>query len=355
MKRIICLIESLVSGGAERQMVGLAIMLKKAGHDVEVWTYQPNDFYRHWLDEANVTYRFVKEAQSKSKRIPALLNQAKKWNPDVVISYLETANIVACLMKILGLRSQLIVSERVTSQFDDWRKKIRFGLYRRADWIVPNSHSQENFIARHYPRLMPKVRTITNFTDTDYFSPIQKDDLSEICSMICVGRIAPEKNILCFLDVVKRLKFDGKRIKIDWYGHKEGEYAEECLKKVRELGVEDMIAFHEAVKDIRDKYRQADVFCLPSLFEGFPNVVCEAMSCGLPVLCSRVCDNPSIVEEGVNGFLFDPTNVDEMTQVIEHFLDSSKERRIEMGLMSRKRAIEMFSMDSFIRKYLELL
>lgn len=55
-------------------------------------------------------------------------------------------------------------------------------------------------------------------------------------------------------------------------------------------------------QSIEVEYRKADVFCLPSLYEGYPNVVAEAMSCGLPILCSNVCENPYIVEEGAMAF-----------------------------------------------------
>ena len=50
--KVLCLIENLGSGGAERQMVGLAALLKERGHDVTVLTYYPDDFYKHVLDEA---------------------------------------------------------------------------------------------------------------------------------------------------------------------------------------------------------------------------------------------------------------------------------------------------------------
>ena len=52
-----------------------------------------------------------------------------------------------------------------------------------------------------------------------------------------------------------------------------------------------------------------DAFCLPSFKEGYPNVIVEAMSCELPVLCSKICENPVIVEDNINGFLFDPHNI----------------------------------------------
>ena len=68
-KKIICLIEDLCSGGAERQLTGLAVLLKEQGYDVEVWCYYPNNFYLQTLVDGNVPYRYIPKAESKKKRI----------------------------------------------------------------------------------------------------------------------------------------------------------------------------------------------------------------------------------------------------------------------------------------------
>ena len=97
------------------------------------------------------------------------------------------------------------------------------------------------------------------------------------------------------------------------------------------------------------------MFCLPSLYEGFPNTLCEAMSCGKPVLCSRVCDNPSIVSEGKNGLMFDPTNEGDMANTIKRFFDLPLVEKEKMGKMSRDISEKIFSEVSFIRKYIEII
>ena len=79
------------------------------------------------------------------------------------------------------------------------------------------------------------------------------------------------------------------------------------------------------------------------------------MSCGKPVLCSRVCDNPNIVNEEENGLLFNPLDVDDMAAVIKHYLDTPLEKRMGMGQKSREIALKLFSKDSFIQKYKSLL
>ena len=353
--RLLCLIESLGPGGAERQMSGLAILLRRSGHDVKVVTYYPQDFYRASLNEAGVDYCYASNAQSKFKRIGVLYKITKDYKPDAIIAYLPTAELIACVIKMLGIKTKLIVSERNTTQKNNFQEFVRFSIFRlAADWVVPNSYMQESFIKTHYKRLMKKVRVITNFVDTEVFKP--KGSIENLSlRILCVGRVFPQKNVYRFLDSVKLLKERGYSFRMDWFGNHSGQYAEQCISKIKELKIEDLFVFHDTSLDIIEEYQNSDVLCLPSLYEGFPNVVCEAMSCGLPVLCGRVCDNPRIVTDGENGFLFDPLDVNDIADKIQHFFSLSEEERKEMGRRNRNKAIELFSKDVFLNRYQELL
>ena len=79
------------------------------------------------------------------------------------------------------------------------------------------------------------------------------------------------------------------------------------------------------------------------------------MSCGLPVICSNVCDNALLIENGKNGFMFDPNDVDDMASKIRIMLFFSIKKLQEMGSYSRRLAEEKFSKDSFVEKYLKLI
>lgn len=108
-------------------------------------------------------------------------------------------------------------------------------------------------------------------------------------------------------------------------------------------------------QSIEVEYRKADVFCLPSLYEGYPNVVAEAMSCGLPILCSNVCENPYIVEEGVNGFLFNPESPENIATAIHKMIGLTKTERQEMGIRNRILCLERNTEDAFLKSYVKLI
>lgn len=357
MSRILCLIENIGPSGAERQITNLAVLLRKQGHEVEVAYYVKKEFYLPFLMENDVTGCYLENASGLVRRFVVLRKHIREYKPDTIISYSASPSMIACLLKLLGAKFNLIVSERNTTQKIDGRIKSKFFLYRWADHIVPNSQSQGAFIDTHYPNLSKKVKVITNFVDTDLFVPERAtvNKAGEL-KMICVGRLAPQKNILRFIEAVAKLKAKGCRFRIDWYGQDfKNDYSQKCYGLVANNGLEDMFFFHPQSSEIIRLYQESDIFCLPSLYEGFPNVLCEAMCCGLPVLCSNVCDNPRIMQDGVNGFLIDPHSADDMAIKMEKMIGLSEAERGRMAGRSRKIALNLFSSEVFIDNYLQIL
>lgn len=354
MKKVLLLIDSLGSGGAQRQMVGLSTLLNAQGYNTKLVYYHHLDFYKEHLDKAGVNSECIPGATNIFVRTFSIAKTVRTFKPDVVISYLDTPNIIACFLRLLGFKYKLIVSERNTTQFLSVREKLKFFLMRWADVIVPNSHSQENLIKNNFSKLSSKVQTVTNFIDTDVFSP-KETNVAESCRMISVGRIFEQKNTLRFLHALKRIHDEGYFFHVDWFGQPIYPYYTECERYITENNLSDVFSFHNPVVNIEDMYNANDVFVLPSIYEGYPNVMCEAMSCGKPIICARVCDNPYIVEEGGNAFMFDPYDVDDIADKLKAFMRLGYEQRQVMGHRSRELALTNFSSKVFIDKYVDLI
>ncbi len=359
--RVILLTESLSSGGAERQLVSLATLLKVKGENVEVWTYYPNDFYLALLRKANVAYRCVANGLSRGRRLVRIIRELYKERPSVVVAYLDIACVMACVaklvLKVLGRDFRLIVSERNVTQELSRREKIKFFLYRFADFIVPNSYTQGHFIRQNYPFLADKIHVITNFVDAEYFHPMEDvKSESDTVRILTNARISRQKNVMNYVQAIKKVMDTGLKIRVDWYGEATDEnYYNACCEEIKSLNVAEVFKFHHPTQDVRAAYWNADVFCLPSLYEGFPNVLCEAMACALPIACSRICDNERIVDEGGNAILFEPFNIGDMTQKLISILQLSEEERHQMGKKSREIVETKFSSDVFINQYLDLI
>lgn len=357
MKRILCLIDSLGAGGAQRQMVGLATFLKERGYDVVVAIYHKNLFYADQLLSCGVPYVYLKNAERSATRIYYIAQYIRKYKPDVVIAYLFTPCICACLATLTNHSFKLIVSERNTTQTTGRNEKIRFQLFRRADYVVPNAYAQENYIKKNFPKLTERVVTIPNFVDLQHFTPPQTRERRELPEIIVVATIWQSKNTLGFIDAVAALKEKGYRFHISWYGKDEAniDYFNSCQKKIEELGVSDCLELKEKTNKISERYQDTDYFCLPSFYEGTPNVICEAMACGLPVVCSDVCDNSRYVSEGINGFLFNPKDADTIVNAFEKLFALNDEKYQQFCTNSRRIAEEKLSKESFVESYIKLI
>lgn len=356
MKKVLLITEGLGSGGAERQICGLAALLTKYGYTCRLITYVENQFYEPYLHQNAVDYEFVPELWNKKKRVFRAAKYVQLYKADVVISYLPSVNLTMCLAKLFST-AKLIVSERNNNTCITRNDRIQFNLYRLADAIVPNSNCQGEFIRHNFPFLAKKVHPIINFVDVNRFSPSAFNVNNETLRIVTVARYTQQKNVLTYLKAVRIIKESGLKVHFDWYGDKRHnvEYYAEIENEFNKQELSDYLTLHEPKANIEDEYRKADIFCLPSLFEGYPNVIAEAMACGLPVICSNVYENPYIVEEGINGFLFNPEDPDDIARTIKQVVALSQEERQKMGRRNRELCLKRNTEERFLSSYVELI
>lgn len=356
MKKTLLFTDNLGAGGAQRQLVGLAVLLQQKGYDVKVCTYYGQDFYKDFLDKNNVPNELIPNAGNHKTRIWAVRRFFIKEQPDWVIAYLETPSLVACVAKLFGGKFRLIVSERNTTQHIGFSERIRFFLYHWADAIVPNSYAQGKLLTSRYPWMERKMKVISNFVDLEAFG-FKKRIKRNIPEIAVVATIFKSKNTLGFIEAIKILRDNGLKFHVSWYGKSVAnlDYFDECQQKIEEYQLGDYITLKDKTKQISQVYQECDFFCLPSFYEGTPNVICEAMSCGCPVLCSEVCDNPIYVEERENGFLFNPHSPQSIAHKIEQALNIKDEEYYLFCENSRKKAEQLLSKEIFVDKYLRII
>lgn len=354
--KIVCLIASLRLGGAERQMAGLASVLKGAGHQVSVLTYRDGGFYEKSLTDSGVEHLRIRSGNT-SGIVSEIAEYVKQSDTEILISFLTGSNVKACLVgaRCPGLR--VIVSERTTNIRLGPHDIFRFLLYRkRADAVVCNNHSQEEFIRRVCPSLSKKVRTIPNFVDLDKFKPADggcDGGGQSPVKIVVTARVCHRKNVIGMIYAARELMETRKDFRIDWYGMtSEDSYFRKCRKLIGKLGLKDLFAIHEAASDVEDVYRNSDIFCLPSFYEGTSNSLAEALASGLPAVCSRVGDNPRYVMDGLDGFLFDPHDPRSIATALGRALDSDL---AALGASGRKMAERHLCIDNFRKSYAGLV
>lgn len=365
--KIACLIDSLNSGGAQRQLCMLAIGLKKCGCEVEIITYYHFDFFRPVINREEIPLKVI-QSKNKLQRIINIRKAIRNSKPDIVISYLNTPNLLAELSGLPSRNFGLIVSERDTEHGGITFSCIRrFLFHLLADAVVTNSNSQAAVIKKTAPWLRSRLATIHNCVDLEKFHSDSKITTAPLdpTRILVLGRFEPQKNPFTLLLAIESIvKEHGKtNLVVDWYGNDffiNGEPTPKSslfLKLKNEIerrSLTNHFRLHTPDEEVVKLYQSASVVCLPSLHEGCSNVICEAMACGKPILASSVGDNPWLIEEGVTGYLFSPESPGEIADTIMRFMALPRDTREEMGRSCRKRAESSFSPSDFIQKYQEL-
>jgi colanic acid/amylovoran biosynthesis glycosyltransferase len=171
--------------------------------------------------------------------------------------------------------------------------------------------------------------------------------------LLFVGRLVPEKGVLVLLWALAELKRRGLQVDAVLVG--DGPYRDELEDAGRRLGVAEQLTFTGALTGaaIAPRYREADVFCLPSFAEGLPVVLMEAMANELPVVTSRLAGIAELVDDGVNGFLVPPARDDVIVDALEP-LAADPELRARFGRAGRDRVLRDYDVTRSA-KQLELL
>ena len=354
--RVILFTDSLGSGGAQRQLVGLAVLLKQKGFDVSVVLYYDFPFYADFLRNHGVHFEVLYTSRNPFNRISVFRKYFIRERPNWVIAYQETPSLVACVCKLLGCKFNLIVSERNTTQHIGVNERIRFFLYHWADVIVPNSYTQEHVLTELYPWMKKKITTITNYLDLNLFTP-QQHCRRKVPEILVAATIFQSKNVIGLIEAANILRIRGVKFHISWYGlvGQENSYSKKCLNMIATYGLGDFFEILAKTKKIHLKYMEADYFCLPSYYEGTPNVICEAIATGLPVMCSDVCDNSIYVKDNMNGVLFNPNDPTDMADKIEKLLGQDEKQYEAYSICSRQIAEKHLSEEIFVNKYLSIL
>lgn len=377
--RVTLVTDRLCSGGSERHLVNLALGLKRRGHEALVLVYWPDDFFEKALTEAGIHVKFV-AARNRLHLIFAMRGAIRRSRPDVVITFKGMPNALAELAGLPRRDFALITSELVADVFGKGiKQRARYALHRLADAVVSNSYAQRKRIAELAPYLNERASIIINGVDLERFSLRPDDGDTQKCTnklrILALARIDECKNPLGLLDAVDivRRKRPNLDLTVDWYGdpgpaadkrvskwelpyrRRSAEYHSRLKQVITERRIQGSFRLHPAVKDVVSLYHTADVVCLPSFYEGTANVICEAMACGVPLLVSRVSDNPRLVRDGRNGFLFDPKSPEDIACAIMRFADTPPDTRRRMGLEGRRMAETMLPESAFVERYADLI
>ncbi len=230
---------------------------------------------------------------------------------------------------------------------------LRREVLKRSKAVVANSNGLKALCENTDP--VP-VLVVPNGVDVDFFTSREKKDARPgSTKFLFVGRFREQKNLFFLLDQMNRLAYDDATpFELHLVG---GGPQEKALKRYGDtLAIRAKIHWHgwTSKEMLRHHYHQADCLLNPSLYEGMPNVVLEAMACGLPVIASKVIGNDAVVRHGQTGFLFDLPCPEEFRRALAHFLHHRDLARA-MGQAGRSWVAKDFSWESVAKRYAQIL
>jgi glycosyltransferase involved in cell wall biosynthesis len=274
----------------------------------------------------------------------------------------------AILLKKLLKTPKVVYSQQMDSRYD---KKDLFHkwIYKNLDQVVCMTDSMRMNHLEHTPVKELKISTIYNGIDLKRFSSISSIDRSDLLKQNniepgriiigTVGRLDSLKNQELLIDAAAILIKDKKLdLHILIIGNETDSitgkgYKQKLVDRSRKYDIEKFISFISFTKNIEIYFDIMDIFVLPTNKESFGYVLIEAMSKGKPVLATNQGGPKEIIDDGKNGFLFEPKNVVDLSEKL-FLLINDQELRLNMSKESIKIAQEKFDINVTIDNYLKL-
>ena len=222
-------------------------------------------------------------------------------------------------------------------------------LWRLAGAHVCNSPSLRDRLQRCIRVPEERVFYIPNGVDTEFFHPV--GEASGEPSLLCIARMAPDKNHPLLLRAFARVLRRVPEAVLHLAGEGKEKARVQSLASAPEL--RGRVRFHPGNADVRPLLREAQAFVLASDYEGMPNVLLEAMACGLPVAATRAGGVPELVVHGQTGLLADCGDEAGLAEAMIRLLANSEERAA-FGRAGRERALARHSLQAMVKAHEEV-
>lgn len=358
----VCIVTpSFNGGGAERIAINLANYYVDMGCDVSMVAFKATGPY------VNLVSQKVKIIDLKSRAryvFFKLLSTLKEHQPELVLSVIRDANIFIGLSSYF-IKTKMIYREASTMDAVMAMPILKKGLYlflmrqayKRADKIIANSNDTKKDLLENDISCAEKIKVIGNPVLAPNFESLIDKRLShrwlgnyKYKTILNVGRLHKTKNQSLLINVFSLVyeRIPCSRLVI--LG--EGEEENNLKALISELGLADVVEIVNFQKNPYPYYKSADVFVLTSDWEGFGNVIVEAMASETPVISTNCPGGPKmILNNGEFGTLVESNNTEKLAEAIINELNTPSS--FEKIAKSKQRAMQ-YSLDQVAERYLEL-
>jgi glycosyltransferase involved in cell wall biosynthesis len=334
--RLVMVISGLQAGGAERVMSSLANYWADVGWDVHLMTLDGTDVLPFYSLDPRVTHHRLDVSQRASNllsgtihigcKIHRLRAAIRRVSAEVVISFLDDVNIITVLAT-RRLQLPVIVCVRTDPRAYRLRypwRLLRPWAYRRATCVVAQTQAALDYFSASIRRggsVIPNpVVPVPEFARHHYGTCSGRGRV-----VLAMGRLQREKGFDCLIEAFAKIAGTHSDWTLEIWG--EGRERQQLEMMIGQFGLQGRIRLPGLTRDPAEKMRRADLFILSSRYEGFPNVLCEAMASGLPVIAADCRSGPSdIVRDGVDGVLVPPENSHALARAMDRLMSNDAER-----------------------------
>jgi glycosyltransferase involved in cell wall biosynthesis len=362
--RIVHVTASTNFGGPERQMLGLAQSLRPT-NESHFLSFAEGGRCDAFLDEVRRAGFEGAGLTSDTPRLARAGHELRERLADL------RADIVCChgyKADLLGWWAGRRLGIPVVAVSRGWtweNRKVRAYeaidryMLRWMDCVVCVSEAQARRVRRAgVPRI--NIRVIRNAIRTDRFETIDPSGRDSLTALFrtpprrivgTAGRLSPEKGHDVFIRAAARIAAKHSDVGFVIFG--EGALRQALADQIRSAGLEERVVLAGHRADLDRLTPHLDIAVLASYTEGLPNVVLEAMACGVPVVATAVGGTPEVVQDGITGHLVQAGNAEPLAARIESLLESESQRQT-MGTSGRARVRQEFTFDAQAHAYQEL-
>lgn len=349
--KIIQIIPLLDLAGAETMCENLTNSLIKLGHEVTVISlYDYHSVVTERMEKNGIKIIYLNKKSGLDLSLTfKLVKIFKEYKPDVVHSHLYAGKYAQVAASICGIKGRIYTIHSIaTKEAGKLNRMFNRFLFKHCN-VIPVSLSREvqNSVIDEYGIDVKDTPVVLNGVPLDNCH--RKHDYSSNKKILHVGRFSPVKNHETLVKAVTAIVKRGYDVELCLYG--QGELEESIKELVKNLHMEKNIFFCGLTDDVYSVMQKCDIFVLPSIYEGIPMTLIEAMGTGMPILASNVGGIPDMIENEKSGLLCEPT-VKGVVTGLERLISSEEDRKIYGH--NAVSSSEKFSADKMAKDYYEI-
>ncbi len=317
-------------------LINLAADFAAHGMDVSVTSYEKRpQFYSVSSNVKLNKYNFTGRSKPVEwlRDFCATIKYLKYRKADVAISFLSRCNFMLILAGLFS-KTKIVVCDRnnLLRKYPKYIFKITCFLYRFADAVFVQTHEMKSFYPNYLQKKMVVLENPLDFEEM--YKQCEGHNIDKKNVVISVGRLEKQKDYITLIKAYKKvaLKYPEWSLKI--YG--QGNRKDELNNLIEKENLSGSVELCGVTQTPFLEMKRSKIFVLSSFYEGFPNVLCEAMYAGLPCISTKCeCGPSELIRDGKNGFLVDVGDINAMADRMITLIENES-MRISMGQEATK-------------------